>query len=228
MRILVADDHPDSRGLLKTLLTSWVHDVTLARDGGEAFDILNRSDAPPLAIIDGMMPVMDGIELCQAIRRRDREISPSSSSPAPPYIMILTAKNTREDMIAGLRAGADDYITKPFDRDELRVRIGVASRIIHLQQELAGRVRHLEEALAGVRQLQGLLPICSYCKRVRDDKNYWQQVDDYIAAHTDAQLSHGICPACYVGVVQPQLDSLREKRRLANSPTRTESIDSIE
>lgn len=218
MKILVAEDYPDSRDLLEFMLTGWEHEVTVAGDGGEAFEILNQVDAPPLAILDWMMPVMNGIEVCRAIRRRDEEVtaasaSPLSASPTPPYIIMLTAKNTREDMIAGFDAGADDYISKPFDDMELRSRINVAGRIIQLQRELAARVCHLEQVLAGVRQLQGLLPICSYCKSVRDDRNYWQKVDDYIATHTDAQVSHGICPTCYEDVVQPQIISLKDGRR---------------
>lgn len=226
MRILVAEDYPDSRELLKAMLARRGHDVVLADNGGEAFEILNRADAPPLAIVDWMMPVMSGIELCRVIRERDKEIAvasapPLAATPLPPYIIMLTARNTREDMIAGLHAGADDFISKPFDDVELRARINVAGRVIHLQQELAARVRHLEQVLGGVRQLQGLLPICSYCKSVRDDRNYWQKVDDYITMHTGAEVSHGICPACYEDVVQPQLASLKDGQR------RKERLDSL-
>ena len=115
----------------------------------------------------------------------------------PLYIIMLTAKTDKEDLVDGLDAGADDYITKPFDRQELRARIGVGVRIAELQKNLAYRVVELEAALSRVRQLQGLLPICSYCKRVRDDQNYWQQVDSYVSKHTEVEFSHSICPACY-------------------------------
>jgi CheY-like chemotaxis protein len=140
---------------------------------------------------------VDGLTLCQRIRETPRLRGT--------YVILLTARTERKDVIAGLEGGADDYIAKPFDRDELRARLGVGLRVLALQQSLAERVRDLEQALQRVRQLQGLLPICCYCKRIRDDSNYWQQVEDYLAACSGAQFSHGICPQCYETVVQEQL-----------------------
>ena len=134
------------------------------------------------------MPGMDGVDVCRAVR--------AAQPPMPPYLILLTARSTRQDIVAGLRAGADDYIVKPVDRDELEARLQVAARVVTLQQRLADRVVELEDALKRVRQLQGLLPICAYCKRIRDDQNYWSQVETYIAEHTDVQFSHGICPSC--------------------------------
>src|SRR5438105_4818844 len=113
---------------------------------------------------------------------------------------------------SGLGAGADDYIVKPFEREELRARVQVGFRMLALQAALADRVRELEEALTRVKQLQGLLPICSYCKKVRDDRNYWQQVETYIEGHSDAQFTHGICPECREKYVEPELERLRRIR----------------
>ena len=106
-------------------------------------------------------------------------------------------------MITGLKAGADDYLTKPVIVGELEARLQVASRVVALQERLSRyRVLELEEALRNVRQLQGLLPICAYCKRIRDDKNYWSQVETYLADHSDVQFSHGICPSCFERVMR--------------------------
>jgi DNA-binding response OmpR family regulator len=173
----------------------------------EAWEALQGDDAPSLAILDWMMPGMDGLELCRRIRKM-----PNST---PPYLILLTAKGRRADLVTGLEAGANDYVTKPFNREELRARVQVGVRMVELQQNLADRVKALEEALARVKQLQGLLPICSYCKKIRDDQNYWQQVESYIAEHSQAQFSHSICPDCYEKLVKPELDQLRRQQRKA-------------
>jgi YesN/AraC family two-component response regulator len=116
------------------------------------------------------------------------------------YLMLLTSLESKGHIVAGLDAGADDYLVKPFDPEELRARINVGVRVLSLQERLADRVKELQEALANVKVLHGLLPICSYCKRIRGDDQYWQQVEGYIAQHSDAQFSHGICPTCYATV----------------------------
>src|SRR5438552_16151623 len=113
---------------------------------------------------------------------------------------MRTGRGERSDIIAGLQAGADDYRQKPADREELRARIRNAERIIELQLSLAKRIKELENALLRVNQLQGLLPICAYCKKVRRDNNYWQQVEAYIASYVDVRFSHGICPDCYENI----------------------------
>src|SRR5262249_10234082 len=137
------------------------------------------------------------------------------ADPEQPYLILLTAKGKREDVVAGLRGGADDYLSKPFDPEELQARLQAGRRIVELQQGLAGRVRQLEQALARVKQLEGLLPICCYCKRVRDEDDYWEQVEAYVAARTSATFSHGICPRCYEGIVKPQLEAYCQAREQA-------------
>jgi DNA-binding response OmpR family regulator len=200
MKILVAEDQSVSRHILTGNLRKWGYDVVAVEDGTRAWEALQKEDAPQLAILDWLMPGMDGIEICRCIRQSQRA--------CPVYLILLTARRGQEDKILGLQAGADDYITKPFDREELRARVQVGIRVLDLQGALAQRVRQLEEALARVKTLQGLLPICSYCKKIRNDRNYWQQVDAYISDHSEAQFSHGICPECYALFVQPQLDHL--------------------
>jgi DNA-binding response OmpR family regulator len=174
MRILIADDERTSTLMLSRSLERWGFEVTVVADGTSAWDQIVSKDPPALAIIDWMMPGLDGIELCRRVR--------AAALETPVYLILLTSRNSRADLVAGLEAGADDYLTKPFDPDELRARIHVGQRTLAL--------------IANIKRLSGLLPICSYCKRIRSDQNYWEQVESYIAEHTDAQFSHGICPSC--------------------------------
>ena len=202
MKVLIAEDDAVSRRMLEVHLIRWGYEVVVATDGGEAWRVLGSGDPPQLAILDWMMPVMDGIEVCRRVREAVR--------PSPTYVIILTARGGSEDIARGFEAGTDDYMTKPFNGEELRARVHVGARILELQSRLADRVRELESALAGVRQLQGLLPICCYCKKIRDDRNYWQQVESYISAHSEVQFSHGVCPECFEKRVRPELDLVRE------------------
>lgn len=139
MRILIAEDDPVSRRVLSATLTAWGHEVVVTSNGLEAWVALQGEKRPPLAILDWMMPEMDGLEVCRNIRRQE-----SASST---YVILLTAKSLRADLIEALEAGADDFLTKPFDRNELRVRLDVGARIVNLQRSLAERVRELEEAI---------------------------------------------------------------------------------
>ncbi len=200
MRVLIADDDAVSRQFLAVTLRGWGYDVVEACDGEAAWQALAVLAAegragdvgahpPRLAILDWMMPALDGLQLCAKIRR--------SPPHAGTYVLLLTARGRKEDVLRGLRAGADDYLVKPFDREELRARLQVGQRILDLQESLAAHVRELEAALRRVRTLQGLLPICAYCKKIRNDKNYWQQVEAYLGEHTQAQFTHGICPECF-------------------------------
>ena len=187
-RILIAEDHYVSRHLLERNLTNWGFDVVTAEDGARAAEILEADDAPSLAILDWMMPKMDGAEVCTRVRQ-------SSGRPYI-YLVLLTAKSQKEEIAAGLEAGADDYVIKPFDPDELRARLKVGQRVVDLERTLARRVDDLQTALADVKKLKGLLPICMYCKSIRDDRDYWHQIEEYIHEETGTDFSHGIGPAC--------------------------------
>jgi phosphoserine phosphatase RsbU/P len=200
MKILVAEDDLVSRTMLSRLLTSWGHEVVATVDGRAAWDVLEKDDAPKVAILDWMMPELDGVELCrrnQALSRKD-----------PTYVILLTAKDRTEDLVMGLESGANDYLVKPFDRRELQARLRVAERVVALQREVAERVHELQDALAQINQLQGLLPICSYCKKIRHDGNYWQQVEGYLSTHTGVQFTHSVCPECYQKVVAELSESV--------------------
>jgi sigma-B regulation protein RsbU (phosphoserine phosphatase) len=200
MRILIAEDDLVSRKMLEATLARWGYEVVITSDGEAAWQALRAPDAPRLAILDWMMPGLDGVDVCRNLR--------ASATNQPIYVILLTAKGNKADIVSGLQAGADDYIVKPFDREELRARVQAGVRIVELQASLAARVKELEEAIRRVKTLQGLLPICSYCKRVRNDGDYWQQVESYVSDHSDARFSHGICPDCYESVVKPQLQTL--------------------
>ncbi len=187
-RILIAEDHYVSRHLLERNLTNWGFDVIAAEDGEAAIRILEAEGAPALAIVDWMMPKMDGIDVCRRIR--------AVTGRPYIYLVLLTAKSDKEEIAAGLDAGADDYVTKPFDPDELRARLKVGQRVVELERQLANRVMELEIALTEVGQLKRLLPICMYCKSIRDDRDYWHQIESYLHTETGADFSHSICPKC--------------------------------
>ena len=199
MQVLIAEDDRVTGEILARTLQRWSYQTTLVSDGVQALERLTVATEPTLAILDWMMPGMDGPDVCRKIRQ-DMPL-------ANMYLLLVTAREGRGDVVAGLDAGADDYIIKPFDPEELRARVAVGIRVLGLQQKLAERVAELQSALSNVKQLRGLLPICSYCKRIRGDDQYWQQVEGYVAQHSDAQFSHGICPACYE-TISAELDEM--------------------
>jgi sigma-B regulation protein RsbU (phosphoserine phosphatase) len=200
MIVLIADDLDINRKLLRSLLTADGYDVIEASDGSEAFQILQGANGPIVGLIDWEMPEMEGIEVCRQTR--------ALASSAPIYLILLTVRDSKQDIVAGLKAGANDYITKPFDKTEMLARVGIGKQMVQLQQALTERVEELREALVSVKQLGGLLPICSYCKKIRDDQNYWQQVEAYVGKHSEAQFSHSICPTCYEDIVKPEMVKL--------------------
>ena len=200
MRVLIADDEATTRHLIQVTLGNWGFEVLAAENGSEALRILQGSNRPEIALLDWVMPGVDGLEVC----RRMRVALPA----APSYIILITARGGLENIVQGLEAGADDYVTKPFDPRELRARLHAGARVVRLQKALVERNQELVEALKRVKQLQGLLPICSYCKKIRNDRNYWEQVDAYVAGHSEAQFSHGVCPDCFELYLRPQLERL--------------------
>ena len=210
MHVLIAEDDRVTGEILARTLQRWSYSTTLVTDGAQAWDRLRVATDPTLAILDWMMPEMDGPDVCRRVRQE--------LPLAKMYLLLVTARESLVDVVAGLDAGADDYIIKPFDPEVLRARVAVGARVLGLQQKLAERVDELQTALSNVKQLRGLLPICSYCKRIRGDDQYWQQVEGYVAEHSDAQFSHGICPPCY-DKVSVELDEMaRAKNQLRNQP----------
>ena len=200
MRVLIADDEATTRHLIQVTLGNWGFEVRAAEDGTEALRIMKGPDPPEIALLDWVMPGVDGLEVCRRLR--------AALPDAPNYIILITARGGLENVVQGLEAGADDYVTKPFDPRELRARLHAGARVVQLQKALLERNQELVEALKRVKQLQGLLPICSYCKKIRNDRNYWEQVDAYVASHSEVQFSHGVCPDCFEVHLRPQLERL--------------------
>lgn len=188
MRILIAEDDTTSRNILSALLKKIGHTVVETTTGADAWEAMQQSDAPRIAILDWMMPEMDGLEIVRRLR--------AQQSDQPPYLILLTARGEKKDIVVGLDAGADDYLIKPFDADELRARIDVGERVIDLQRRLSEKIGALDHALKHIKTLQGILPICAFCKKIRNDEGYWDQVEAYVSRHTQAEFSHGICPEC--------------------------------
>src|SRR6266481_5705744 len=150
MKVLIVDDDAVSRRVLQGLLKKQGYEVTVAANGREAWELFQREEFP-LLITDWIMPEVDGLHLCRMVRGERRE--------KYTYIILITVMSGKGSYLEGIQAGADDFLTKPYDPDVLRARLHVAQRLLELQAE--------------VRKLQGLLPICQYCKNIRDDKNLW-------------------------------------------------------
>lgn len=194
MRILIAEDDRVTAKLLTSLLTSWGHETAVVYDGESALEMIASQRTPFLAVLDWMLPGMDGPEVCRRIR--------ASAQSTPGYLILLTGKSAQADLVEGLDAGADEYLVKPIDSAELRARLNAGARILDLQTRLADQVHELEAALSNIRKLTGLLPICAYCKSIRDDSNYWHRVEEYVTEHADVTFSHGICPKCLPRVME--------------------------
>lgn len=190
MKILIAEDDFVSVKVLQLSLEREGHEVVIAGNGKEAWDLY---DADPVRVVvsDWMMPGMDGLDLCRKIRAR-----PKTDYT---YFILLTAINTgRENLRRAMDAGVDDFLSKPLDREVISMRLRVADRILDYARQ--------------IRILKDLLPICMYCKRIRDDGDYWQQVESYIHTHTGSNFSHGICPDCFTkefGTPPPSRAGLR-------------------
>lgn len=188
MKVLIAEDDASLCLMLQSLLTTWGYTVTSARDGEEAWRILCEPEHPHLAILDWMMPGIEGPEIVRRLRKRGSE--------NPYYSIIITSRSNKDSAASALDSGADDFIGKPFDADELRARVAVGYRTNCLQTALSEHIRDLNQALARVKQLEGIIPICTYCKKIRNDQNSWQQLEKYITEHSEALFSHGACPDC--------------------------------
>lgn len=197
MKILAVEDDAVARAVLRQALRKLGHDVVEAHDGEAAWKVL-ESEPVRVVVSDWMMPNSDGLDLCRKIRNR--------VGSEYIYFILLTSRDaTADNQNEAADAGVDDFLTKPLDVSELWTRLRVAERILRYTTQ--------------VRQLEEMLPICSYCKKIRDDQNYWQQIEGYISERTGSDFSHSVCPDCYKGVVLPELEQI--KASLAPKPTAT-------
>jgi CheY-like chemotaxis protein len=192
MKILVAEDDPVSVKILQLTLEHYGHEVITTSSGQEAWEAFDREPVRTI-VSDWMMPGMSGLELCQKVRAR--------AKTDYTYFILLTANTTgRENLREAMDAGIDDFLPKPLDREVIMMRLRVAERILEFSTQ--------------IRQLKELLPICMYCKRIRDDSDYWQQVESYIHTHTGSNFSHGICPDCF----QKEMHVYPKKKGLTVTP----------
>ena len=174
MKILIAEDENVSRMVLEASLKKRGHEVAAVENGLKAWEAFEK-EYFPVIISDWLMPTMDGLALFRKIRQ-----APHDNYT---YLVLLTSLEGKTNYLEAMDAGADDFMTKPFDAEQLTARVQVADRILNLHQH--------------VTQLEGLLPICCSCKKIRDGKNNWQRVENYIEIHTEARFTHGYCPECY-------------------------------
>ena len=181
----MAEDDPVSAEVLQVALSKFGYEPVIARDGAEAWDKFNQ-EPTRLIVSDWMMPGMDGLALCEKVRARSQTLYT--------YFILLTANRTSpENYALATAAGVDDFLTKPLDREAIRMRLAVAERILKYTAE--------------IRQLQEMIPICIYCRKVRDEHDYWDLVESYIQKETGSRFSHGACPQCY----EKEMERFREQ-----------------
>lgn len=202
LRILVAEDEPVSGKRLELVLRGLGHDVTVARDGAAAWATF-QAERFAMVITDWVMPQVDGLELVRRVRA-------AQEGPGD-YTWVIMLTGREDGMVEGLEAGADDFVAKPFAVGELQARVKVGQRVLGIKAELAERVRALEATLEHVQRLEGLLPICSYCKNIRDKENAWHSVEEFVAQRSEASFSHSICPSCYQRHMAPLMAEHRKK-----------------
>jgi phosphoserine phosphatase RsbU/P len=190
MRVLIVDDDAVARLLVKTTVGHFGHEVMVASGGGEAWQQLQTWPAH-VVLSDWVMPDVDGLELCRRIR--------AEASRDYTYVILLTSLGAKAHYLKAIEAGADDFLTKPFDPELLSARLRVAERILGLQHH----VEHLEK----------LLPICMYCKKIRDEGDQWVKVEEFLKKETSRDLTHGICQQCYQTVAKPAVARALEAQR---------------
>lgn len=188
MKLLIAEDEYTTRLTVQVILEQWGYRVDSVEDGASAWELLHKPDGPQIAILDWEMPGIDGVELCNKVKTLDRD--------TPVYVIMLTGRDDQNDILKGFDAGADDYITKPFDENELRARVRVAERLVSIQEELAISNNELRSVLNHVEMLQSNLPVCAGCLRVQNYDDSWESLQEYVQKKEDPRFQYTICPHC--------------------------------
>jgi sigma-B regulation protein RsbU (phosphoserine phosphatase) len=188
MNILIAEDEMVSRRLLEKFLTENGHKVTSASGGTEAWQSFLR-EKTRVIISDWRMPDLSGLDLCRRIRATNRE-------EYTYFILLSGVSRTRDNFMQAAQAGVDDFLSKPLHHDEIWMRLRVAERILSCNRQ--------------IQELESILPICAYCKKIRDDGDYWEQLETYMTEHAGLDFSHSICPECYDKHVMPELAELKK------------------
>lgn len=186
MKALIVEDDPIARLYIDASLKAQGLETIVTEDGEAALAAI-AAEPVRLIVSDWMMPKVDGLELCRRVRARGGDYIY--------FIMLTQMSASRENEDAAIDAGVDDFLLKPVNPRELKIRLHVARRIL--------------EYTAQIQRLESFIPICSYCKKVRDDHNYWQRIESYINERTGSEFSHSVCPDCYEREIVPQLRALK-------------------
>lgn len=189
MNILIAEDEFTTRMMVQVCLENWGYRVDSVTNGVEAWEKLQKSDAPHIAILDWEMPELAGVEVCRRVKDMELE--------TPVYVILLTARDSNTDILRGFDAGADDYMTKPFNDNELRARVRVAERLVRTQSSLAESVSELKEALNQLERFESGVELCGKCQSVFSPYDgEWHSQDNVINNGADPRFVINTCPSC--------------------------------
>ncbi len=189
MKILIAEDEFTTRMMVQVCLENWGYRVESVTNGEEAWARMQRKDAPQIAILDWEMPVLDGLEVCRRVKEMEIE--------NPPYVILLTSRDSKMDIIRGFDAGADDYMTKPFNDNELRARTRVAERLVRTQASLSDSVSELRAALNQLEMFDSGVQVCHSCRKIYNKYDgLWQSFEEVINNGDDPQFVSTTCPQC--------------------------------
>ncbi|MGR3317608.1 MAG: response regulator [Candidatus Anammoxibacter sp.] len=184
--ILVVDDQKPNLLVITKLLEDFNANIITGTNGNEALKHIVKNEFA-LVLMDVQMPIMDGFEAAKLIREEGNQT---------PIIFLTAVSASSEIVLKGYEMGAVDYLVKPFEVEILRCKVKIFLRLYNQEKQLEKMVNDLQKSLAEIKTLEGFLPICAWCKKIRNDEGYWDQVEDYIKERTNAEFTHGICPAC--------------------------------